>query len=150
MDDAIDSDKSLDILLQNINENLGPKEDEIETIDNNLNEALPSLFDQSDLMFDFVENYIPQKLPDDPPITDNYNTKWMEVIWPILKTSRPSKDYPVLLEIVPKLKKRSYKFYWSDGRIRSGYISYKRHVKDEWHVTINCDHFKDCLKSTNS
>ena len=41
MDDATDSDKSLDILLQNINENLGPKEDAIETIDNNLNEALP-------------------------------------------------------------------------------------------------------------
>ena len=145
--DDINADESLDSLLKQINDSLNSRD--IETIENNdlLQESIePGLFDKSDLQFDFVEDFMPQSCPAPPPITDIYDKKWIQEIWPQLKTSRPSPEYPVLLQIVKKTKKRSYKVYWSDGKIRSGVISYKNFSKDEWNVTVNCDHYKDCFR----
>ena len=141
--DDLDSDQSIDLLLEKINDTLGSKDD-VETIENtSISSDKVGLFDRSEVLdFDFIDEFIPQQTIEPPPITDTHNTKWMEVIWPILKESKPSKDFPVLLEIVPKVKKRCFKFYWSDGKVRAGYISYKNFRKDEWSVTVNCDHFK--------
>ena len=74
------------------------KEDEIAPIANVTTDET-KLFNDSDLRFEFVQDYVPgPEITSEPKIDEIFDKKWQPIIWPQLK-NKPSLQNPILLDI---------------------------------------------------